>query len=762
MRIWYKILLFLLLQSSIFIGNLDAQPDSLYNEFNRIPKTAGNIPKLIKLSYDLIDYNVDSALNCAHQIRQISFSDADYDLRCKILINLGNIAKLSGKYDESNKYLFQALEIAEKNSLISSRIICLYQIGDLNRCIGLLDQSLLYLYMSKDFALTNKVSQLYPELYDRISSTFYELTEHTHPKFKLAKIPYQNEFNLEKSTTDDYLKLCKIYADSALVFSELNNDNRTKLSCLNILGAYSRQQQNYNQAIVYFGKAIELAEQINFKIDIPNYYINIARTYFIEKQYQKAIEYGLKGYLYAVNLNILIYKSTSASILRASYLEINDYKNALEYQTVEASTREEMNSQKNWNNISELGKKYQTEQKEKEIEYQKTLLDLKSAEIFWKNIVLIFMVIVCVIIVIGIFYIQRNNKKLKLANQKIANQNQEIQAQTRIVKATNEKLVELDHFKEGMIAMIVHDLKNPLNSILNTDHIERIKQAGKQMLIMVLNLLDVQKFEDAKMKLELQNSLAYNIAEKAYNQVIVLMEEKNITFKNQINKTLCIKTDPEILERVFVNLLTNAIKYTPNNGNISIMNELMNEKLVDVKPDFIPSFFHSFILFKVSDTGQGIPADKHHLVFEKFGQVEAKKSGSVSSTGLGLTFCKLAVEAHGGQIGVESEVGKGTTFWFTVPSGTEVASTPPVEKEYPKTEIFNFSEEDKKTLLVLLPQFRELEVYEVSSIRNLLKNKDITENCHCRIWVNEMQKVLRSGNAERYTELLNLIENKNA
>jgi signal transduction histidine kinase len=616
--------------------------------------------------------------------------------------------------------------------------------------------------MSKDLAYQNKVSQQYPALYDRISSTFYELTEHTHPKFKLAKIPNQNEFNLEKSTTDDYLELCKIYADSALIFSEVNNDNRTKLSSLNILGAYSRQKQNYDQAIGFFRKAIELAEQINFKIDIPNYYINIARTYFIEKQFQKAIEYGLKGYLTAVNLNILIYKSTSASILRSSYLEINDYKNALEYQTIEASTREEMNSQKNWNNISELGKKYQTEQKEKEIEFQRKLLELKSVEILWKNIVLIFMLIVCVIIVIGILYIQRNNKKLKKANQKIANQNEEIQAQTRILETTNEKLVELDHFKEGMICMIVHDLKNPLNSILNTDHIERIKQAGKQMLIMVLNLLDVQKFEDAKMKLELQNSLAYNIAEKAYNQVIVLMEEKNITFKNQINKTLCIKTDPEILERVFVNLLTNAIKYTPNNGNISIMNELMNEKLVDVKPDFIPSFFHSFILFKVSDTGQGIPADKHHLVFEKFGQVEAKKSGSVSSTGLGLTFCKLAVEAHGGQIGVESEVGNGTTFWFTVPTGTEVASTLLVEKEYPKTETFNISEEDKKTLLVLLPQFRELEVYEVSSIRNLLKNKDITENCHCRIWVNEMQKVLRSGNAERYTELLNLIENKNA
>ena len=757
-----KILLLLILQTNLLIGNLVAQPDSLLVEFRKIPKTAGNIPKLIDLSYNMIDYNVDSALICADQIRQISLSDTDYVMHCKILINLGNIEKVSGKFHESNNYLFQALEIAEKNNLISSKIICLYQIGDLNRCIGLLDQSLLYLYMSKDFAHKNKVSQQYHELYDHISSTFYQLTDTIYPKFRKAIIPHQNDFNLEKSTKSDLIRLCKIYADSALMFSELNNDNKIKLSCLNVLGAFYRLQRNYNQAIEYFSKAIVLAGQINYKIDIPNYYINIARTYFDEKQYNNAIEHGLKAYQLAVDLNILAYKSTAANILRISYMEMKDFKNALDYQHIEASTRAEMLNTENWNKISELDKKYQTEQKQKEIEYQKNLLYLKNAEVFRKNIVIACMLIACIIIVIGIVYIQRNNAKLKDANKKIANQNEEIHTQAVKLKATNDKLVELGQFKEGMTGMIVHDLKNHLNSILNNDNIELIKQAGKQMLTMVLNILDVQKFEDAKMKIELQNTPAYTIVENAYNQVIILIKEKNITFENKIQLQLGIKTDPEILERVFVNLLSNAIKYTPYNGNIFIMNELMNEKMKDVIPNFIPSFFHSFILFKVKDTGQGIPADKLLFVFEKFGQVEAKNSGGVRSTGLGLTFCKLAIEAHGGQIGVESELGKGTTFWFTIPVGTEIKNTIPVENEQPKSETFNFSEEERKTLLVLLSQFRELEVYEVSSIRKLLKLIDIGENYNLQNWVEKMQKVLRTGNTDRYAELLNLIENKNA
>jgi signal transduction histidine kinase len=70
----------------------------------------------------------------------------------------------------------------------------------------------------------------------------------------------------------------------------------------------------------------------------------------------------------------------------------------------------------------------------------------------------------------------------------------------------------------------------------------------------------------------------------------------------------------------------------------------------------------------ISDNGPGIPKEYHVKVFEKFGQVEARKQKRFYSTGLGLTLCKLAVEAHGGKIGLESEVGKGSTFWFTLPA----------------------------------------------------------------------------------------------
>ena len=110
--------------------------------------------------------------------------------------------------------------------------------------------------------------------------------------------------------------------------------------------------------------------------------------------------------------------------------------------------------------------------------------------------------------------------------------------------------------------------------------------------------------------------------------------------------------DPEVIGRIVANLLGNALKFTPASG--------------EVRVSAVPSA--NEVKINVADTGPGIPAEYRERIFEKFGQVEGQKEGKKHSTGLGLTFCKLAAEAHGGKIGVDSEVGHGSTFWFTLPN----------------------------------------------------------------------------------------------
>ena len=116
-----------------------------------------------------------------------------------------------------------------------------------------------------------------------------------------------------------------------------------------------------------------------------------------------------------------------------------------------------------------------------------------------------------------------------------------------------------------------------------------------------------------------------------------------------------VEADVGLLRRVFTNIVANAIKFTSDrDGRITV--------------SFRPQ--HDSVRVEIDDNGPGIPGEWHEKIFEKFGQVGMRSERKKYTTGLGLTFCKLAVEAHGGAVGVRSTVGLGTTFWFTVPYGS--------------------------------------------------------------------------------------------
>jgi len=186
---------------------------------------------------------------------------------------------------------------------------------------------------------------------------------------------------------------------------------------------------------------------------------------------------------------------------------------------------------------------------------------------------------------------------------------------------------------------------------------------GETLLGMINDLLDIVKMESGSLKLKHNVLDVPRLLASSVDQVASLLKEKKLTLDQQIDSdSLTAHGDENKLQRTLVNLLGNAIKFTPSGGTVTI----------GVQSDAA----EQFLRFSVSDTGEGIPAEWQTRIFEKFGQVESRKHGHKASTGLGLTFCKLAVEAHGGDIGVESEPGKGSTFYFTIPLETAPADKP--------------------------------------------------------------------------------------
>ncbi|RPH25059.1 MAG: ATP-binding protein, partial [Bacteroidales bacterium] len=191
-------------------------------------------------------------------------------------------------------------------------------------------------------------------------------------------------------------------------------------------------------------------------------------------------------------------------------------------------------------------------------------------------------------------------------------------------------------------------------------------------------------------------------------------------------------------------LLTNAIKYSPLGGEITISSSDQPEGMVRVN---------------VSDTGEGIAENKMHLVFQRFGQIVAKKSGTVKSTGLGLAFCKMAVEAHGGEIGVGSEVGQGATFWFTLPLGDAGQVELPAEEktEEKKAKALTFTAEEIKILEPFICKLKAFTVYETDDIEEILAELKQNESESIRKWVSQVENTMVALNQTHYLEILKVI-----
>lgn len=323
--------------------------------------------------------------------------------------------------------------------------------------------------------------------------------------------------------------------------------------------------------------------------------------------------------------------------------------------------------------------------------------------------------------------------------KQIIEQKEEIEAQAEELKAANTHLVELTNFKESLTQMIIHDLKNPLNIILNFSKDERVVFAGTQMLNLVQNLLDVQRYENNKMELRLEKISIDTIIKNATSQLQYLIQEKNITTKVAVNPNYKIEADSDILIRVFVNLLSNAIKFTPNNGIIRIECNKQGQQIVT----------------SISDSGPGIPEDQKELVFEKFGQFLVRRMGKSGSTGIGLTFCKMAVEAHNGIIDFESKLGKGTTFIVKLKTINEPATIETTKQEhYANPENIAFSDEEKKILAEVIKMLANTKIYEISKVKHLISKIDPAQSKNIELWIISVKKAILTGNQQRFEQLL--------
>ena len=232
---------------------------------------------------------------------------------------------------------------------------------------------------------------------------------------------------------------------------------------------------------------------------------------------------------------------------------------------------------------------------------------------------------------------------------------------------------EIERMKEEFVAMISHDLRTPLGSVMGfidllgdgvygelTDQgLSRTELAARnirRLLRLINDLLEITKLESGKLDLDLSNFSSSSIVERSLLSVKELGDKAEVELLSS-GSDLQIKADEHRLERVIVNLLSNAIKFSPKGATVTVHVEHYADDQTN------------FAIFKVIDKGRGIPASHLKTVFDRYKQVKASDASELKGTGLGLAICKGIVEQHGGKIDVESAgiEGEGSAFWFTIP-----------------------------------------------------------------------------------------------
>ena len=221
---------------------------------------------------------------------------------------------------------------------------------------------------------------------------------------------------------------------------------------------------------------------------------------------------------------------------------------------------------------------------------------------------------------------------------------------------THLRLRRLEKLRDDLTHMIVHDLRNPLTVIRgfleilerNEDH--GLSASAKDLVTIARrsSILDVSKLAAGEMKLQRQPCDLEALIRDVLAATQPLPGDRTVTLEAP-KSALPVPADAALLRRVLQNLLGNALRYTPIGGDVRIV----------VTPSA------SEVRVAVTDAGPGVAPENQQRIFEKFGQVEDRRNRQ--GTGLGLAFCKLAVEAHAGRIGVDSALGRGSTFWFALP-----------------------------------------------------------------------------------------------
>ena len=500
--------------------------------------------------------------------------------------------------------------------------------------------------------------------------------------------------------------LALIEAQKALKQAEKDNDMSGISSSMLLIGSTYMYQNKLDEAFEYINKSIEISEQLNFvektleskeflsilysskglyrealeiayevkeaweKAGMGDRVLGtktaIAQTHYLLKQYDQGLK--ICNEILESKTSNMIALSNTHQIMSAIHEDQNQGMKALEHYKQYKMYSDSLFHNNLDEKIIHLEAQNKYEKKEMELKAEQALIETEHIKDKVRLQLIIAFVLALLFSVLGfLIFISKSRRKLKIAyskledaNNEIKFQKEEISMQSEELRAINEHLVQLIKFKQDISGMIVHDLKNPLSvmlglttSIPDKQSLALLHNSAQRMLNLVLNILDINKYEDSKLELKYSRTDINDLIKLVAEDAETSLNFRKLKINLNLQEDLTFSFDKDIIHRVLDNILNNAIKYSPESETIHISTNQTG----------------SNVRITIRNMGEPIPADMQEAIFEPYGRADRKENESpVKSTGLGLAFCRIAVTAHNGTIGVESASGEPTDFWFELPS----------------------------------------------------------------------------------------------
>ncbi len=631
----------------------------------------------------------DSALKYYHEARIYSKAHQIDHQYMSTLSNIGALLTQINMIDSAAKMLEEALTISQKLNDRAMEAKIHFNLGNL--------------YNKKEY---NHLALEHQKMAEQYQESIADSVKLTYTYIALCNT-YEGIGNVEKSreyglkalsydlALDDIDMLMDIYnnlavlywlkkmdLDSARYYFNLSYDNFSGNDTINRyftylmnLGGVAMDANDLDQGLNFFKQAAQL------HLPYPDAYtwgamtINTGLAYMHLNEFDSARDYLNRGLNMArqvqANENIL---NAYSGLFKLDTLT-GDYYSAMHNLIKWRDVSDSIDNEDVHNKIAELDIMYETKKKDAENEFLRTQNELKQNVI--QNQRIIFYVIIASLLVLGLFTVliirsrrilKRTYLLLQIKNKEVTTKNQLIEEKNRSLVEQKNELSRLNQTKDKFFSIIAHDLRSPFNALLGflemleTDFdtltdteklniIRTLSGSSRNTYNLLVNLLEWSRSQRGMIKSFPAIINLHKAADEAIHFLQGRFRDKHQDIANQINTDVQVYADINLSRSIFINLINNAIKFTPHHGNI-IIRAAANERYVE---------------FSIRDTGIGIPEGKISDLFGLSSDFTRSGTDREPGTGLGLIMCKEFVSLMNGQIRVESTEGAGTTFYVRLP-----------------------------------------------------------------------------------------------